>query len=71
MAGGWGRQEDTKSGVKLIQAVEVASKKSVGKYANPPKVKANELENCTLLFKFLKVRRAPGRAGGAGAGGGG
>lgn len=46
--------DDVKSGVKLIQAVEVASKKSLGKYANPPKVKANELENCTLLFKFLK-----------------
>lgn len=46
--------EDFKNGSLLIQTLEVCSKKSVGKYSKKPKMKANELENLTMAFKFLE-----------------
>lgn len=46
-------EEEFKTGSLLIQTLESCSKKSLGKYSKQPKMKANELENLTLAFKFL------------------
>eukprot|EP00475_Leptophrys_vorax_P014943 TRINITY_DN2120_c0_g1_i1.p1 TRINITY_DN2120_c0_g1~~TRINITY_DN2120_c0_g1_i1.p1 ORF type:complete len:458 (-),score=151.57 TRINITY_DN2120_c0_g1_i1:86-1459(-) len=45
---------DLKDGIALINILEVASKKSLGRYNKHPKIEAQKAENLILCFNFLK-----------------
>jgi filamin len=45
---------DLKDGIALINILEVASKKSLGKYNKHPKIEMQKAENLILCFNFLK-----------------
>ena len=47
-------EEDLKSGAKLIQMIEVVSKKPFGRYKKEPRLKAHMLENITAFLAFLQ-----------------
>eukprot|EP00051_Salpingoeca_urceolata_P006414 m.84877 g.84877 ORF g.84877 m.84877 type:complete len:420 (+) comp14821_c0_seq1:324-1583(+) len=47
-------EEDFKSGVKLIEMLEVISGKSFGRYQKSPKSKHHEIENLVNAFAFMK-----------------